>query len=308
MVKAVPDEVTSLLRAQANVISREQLCGLDMSRRTLDWLLENETWTRLDTALFYAGAGDPPWRSLAWAASLAAGSAAIVTGPSAAQLHGLTTTDPRPITLVVPRGAPARNRYFSKVTRSDVPRNTVTCSGLLCTSTADTLIDCAASLTARELDALVTTAFQRRRVTPGALRKAIARRRFVPQRATLQTAADDAALGAHSVIELDYLRDVERAHGLPEGTRQSSVQPGEYTDVWYERYGVIVELDGRKFHENSAFRDRRRDNRNAMSAATTLRFGQGDLGVDPCAIARDVAEALIVRGWTGLPTHCDRCR
>jgi hypothetical protein len=50
--------------------------------------------------------------------------------------------------------------------------------------------------------------------------------------------------GVRSPIELDYLRDVERAHGLPVGQRQFARRNTE-ADVYYTDYGLLVELDGR---------------------------------------------------------------
>ena len=108
-------------------------------------------------------------------------------------------------------------------------------------------------------------------------------------------------------MELDYLRDVERAHKLPTGVRQGATAAGDFLDVHYDEYATIVELDGRAFHERRAFRDRERDNRNALAHATTLRYGYDDLMADPCAIALEVAEVLISRGWGGTPQRCRRC-
>lgn len=307
MLKPVPPGVIRLLEEQGQVVTRHQLNGLAMPRPALEWLLGNGTWQRLDTAVYYAGQGDPPWLSLAWAASLAAGEDAVLFRESAAHLHGLVATPPDPIQLVVPTGRAARSRRFSEVTRSQTSRRTLTVTGLRCTGVADTLIDCAASMSARDLEALITGAFQRRKVSASGLRKAVNARRAIPQREILAAAAADAMLGAHSVLELDYLRNVERPHDLPVGTRQHSPRKGEYVDVYYEEYGVIVELDGYSPHALTPFRDQTRDNRNSSDGKSTLRYGSFDLAAHGCEVAVEVAELLIRRGWTGYPAACPRC-
>ena len=58
-------------------------------------------------------------------------------------------------------------------------------------------------------------------------------------------------MGVHSVLEFRYLRDVERAHGLPKADRQArAVQRSStvYRDVLYREYRVAVELDGQASH------------------------------------------------------------
>ena len=77
--------------------------------------------------------------------------------------------------------------------------------------------------------------------------------------------------GAHSLLELRYLRDVERPHGLPAAQRQARARLGSrnaYRDVLYEQFGVAVETDGAVAHPPEArWRDRERDNASARPAA-----------------------------------------
>jgi len=56
----------------------------------------------------------------------------------------------------------------------------------------------------------------------------------------------DVAVGAESPLEMRFLHDVERPHGLPRGNRQQRRQGLPYlSDVGYNGYRVLVELDGR---------------------------------------------------------------
>jgi hypothetical protein len=102
---------------------------------------------------------------------------------------------------------------------------------------------------------------------------------------------------------------VQRAHGLPEGRYNHRDHDARgavcFRDVVYEPWRVIVELDGREFHApERAFRDRGRDNRAALIAALTLRYGWYEVATEPCGVAAQVAVALRRRGWTGVVHAC----
>jgi len=132
----------------------------------------------------------------------------------------------------------------------------------------------------------------------------------VRHRRLLEQLLFDIATGAETPIELRYLRDVERAHDLPAGNRQLPARRGkDFRDVTYEEFGLVVELDGRLGHEGTGrFRDMRRDNATILMGQVTLRYGWIDVVDEPCVGAQQVAEVLSARGWTGLPSRCDRCQ
>ncbi|MFC7658632.1 hypothetical protein ACFQV8_22790 [Pseudonocardia benzenivorans] len=128
--------------------------------------------------------------------------------------------------------------------------------------------------------------------------------------------ADAVALvrdGVHSALEELYASDVEAAHGLPAGRRQTPTSVDGFTlyeDVTYDHAGadVTIRLDGRThLADGTAFRDRRRDNAAELAGRARLVYGWKDLSSDPCAAAREVATVLIRRGWPGRPTRCARC-
>ena len=90
-----------------------------------------------------------------------------------------------------------------------------------------------------------------------------------------------------------YLSDVERAHGLPTGTRQRGVD-GTRQDVHYDGYRTTIELDGRLGHADAAsvWRDMTRDNAATLRGETTLRFGWSDVANQPCKVAAQVGAVL----------------
>jgi hypothetical protein len=106
-------------------------------------------------------------------------------------------------------------------------------------------------------------AVQTRQTTPRAISAVLEQRRGMPERQVLLELLDDLASGACSVLEREYLL-LERQHGLPssesDGTHRQA--PGAvggasaYRDVEYRPYHLLVELDGRIFHDTSVARDR----------------------------------------------------
>ena len=114
--------------------------------------------------------------------------------------------------------------------------------------------------------------------------------------------------GIHSVLEYRYLRDVERAHGLPRSRHQVRVViDGKtvYRDAYYEEYRLAVELDGRLAHpEEERWRDRHRDNQAGAEGILTTRYDWQDVRGHPCETALLQARILRRRGWAGMPRPC----
>jgi len=155
---------------------------------------------------------------------------------------------------------------------------------------------------------LLSDAVRSRLTSPRAVGAVIKTRARVRGRRRIEAVLADLD-GIESTLEYVYRRDVERAHGLPAARRQASVSAGTRSDGFYEAYGVVIELDGRAFHQNpdAAFRDLARDNAHAALNLITLRYGSADVRGRPCAVARQVAAVLKSRGWTGTPLRCPRC-
>lgn len=130
----------------------------------------------------------------------------------------------------------------------------------------------------------------------------------MPWRLELTRALGDVRAGAHSLLELRYVRNVERAHGLPSDTRQhAAMRRGrrQYADVRYGQYATVLELDGRVGHvEFGRWRDMWRDNASAAGGDATVRYGWGDITERPCTVAAQVAQVLGARGWGGRPYPC----
>jgi len=100
----------------------------------------------------------------------------------------------------------------------------------------------------------LSRAVQSRRTTARKLLERLADRDRYPDRAWVEGVLRDVADGTCSVLEHGYLTRVERPHGLSGARRQVRDRMGVgavYREGLYEG-GLVVELDGRLFHDTSA--------------------------------------------------------
>ncbi|MEU0312265.1 hypothetical protein [Nocardioides sp. NPDC006273] len=151
-------------------------------------------------------------------------------------------------------------------------------------------------------------------MTTNAVRAALERHPRLPRRAFISELLADIDAGTCSVLEHGYLSRVERAHGLPPGTRQSvrlTANGNEFRDVEYEAYGLVVELDGRLNHESwrAQGRDADRDlDDSALGGRLTARVRWPQVFETQCRTACRVSQLLHQRGWQEDPMKCgDKC-
>lgn len=247
----------------------------------------------------------PDWLSAAWAGLLVGGDNASLGGLAAAHLSGWLPEPPRRIT-VWSHGHPSpweidgRRVTFRRGVRGRrgrIPR----------TLPEETLLDAADECSPDSVLHLMARAFTHRHTTPQRVAELLQRRSRQRHRSEISQACEHGMAGVESILEWRYLTRIEQAHGLPPASRQVWLSGSDRCDVFYEDYGVIVELDGRLGHEES-FRDHRRDNRNALQHdALTLRYGSRDIFYVPCPIAEEVAAVLRRRGWRGEFRLCRNC-
>jgi hypothetical protein len=118
----------------------------------------------------------------------------------------------------------------------------------------------------------------------------------------------DIRSGVLSPLERRWRHRVERAHGLPAGQyncAETDRSRRRYRDVGYARWRVVVELDGRAAHpDESAHRDRERDNSVVATGRAPLQYGWREMESDPCGCAAQTAKLLRDHGWTGKVRRC----
>jgi hypothetical protein len=302
-------------QTQEGVLSRAQALGLGLTDDVIAWRIQRGAWQRLHRGVYATFSGDigrPCWL---WAAVLRAGPGSMLSHHTAAELWDVTTRQLAHLHVTVPSGSPVAPiagvvLHYSR--RAGAAGHPVLAPPR--TRVEETVLDLAQTAATLE-DALgwVFGACGRRLTTAGHLSAAMQLRHRVRWRAELTRALADAGSGVHSLLEHGYLNGVERAHGLPAGTRQALTRRGrrsEYADVAYEAYHLLVELDGRIAHpEHARWRDIRRDNENAADGRVTLRYRWTEVTQNRCGVAQEVADVLRRQGWDGVLRRCgSACR
>lgn len=299
-----------ILREQCGVISRSQALACGLGVGVIRAHLDSGRWQTAVRSVYATFSGPIPRDGELWAAVLRVGGDSVLSHESAAEVIGLVDDPQTPIHVTVPPGR--RVLSFRGVTVHQSNRAVVARHPLRLppqTRIEETVVDLTQSCF-RLSDALgwITRACGRRLTRPERIALVIDARKKVRWRAELLAAVADVGAGAQSPLELRYLRGVERAHGLPRGSRQRAVlrSGGKfYDDVRYEPFGVVVELDGRAAHPDEArWRDMRRDNVSVLDGRRVLRYGWADVAAQPCEVAAQVAQSLRLAGWRGAPHPC----
>ena len=313
MVYDISAAVAELACQQAGTISRRQLLDAGLTPQMIMTRLERRRWQQLYRGVYAAFNGPPPREAWLWAAVLRAGPGAVLSHQTAAELHSLVDAPAEAIYVTVPSTRRITtpgivSRMSGRIAEARQPNRAPPRTTL-----EETVLDLA-QLAGTFDDACgwITRACGRRLTTEEKLRTALALRKKMRWRVELDDVLAAAGDGIHSVLEYRYLRDVERAHGLPRSRHQVRVViegTAAYRDAYYEEYQVAVELDGRLAHpDEERWRDSQRDNKARAQGVQTCRYGWRDVYGNPCETALLQAQILRRRGWRGSPKPCSaRC-
>jgi hypothetical protein len=308
MPAALPPECLRLLDRQDGVITVGQAVSIGMSDKSVRDQVRAGRWQLLHRGIYAGFTGKPGRRAELWGALLRAGPDAALSHQTAAEMWGLLNGPAPVIHVTVPHGSRPdryggiagivvhRSRSLERVRHPALtpPRTRVE-------ETVLDLADCARDFD--EAYAWICRAIGRRRTTAARIRAALASRSRIRWRQEIELALGYASGGALSVLELRYVRGVERPHGLPAATRQARVRQAtgnRYLDNLYAEYRACVEIDGAAAHpEDEQWRDKSRDRWNAVhQGIDTIRIGVLDLinQKRQCRTAADVAKWLSSRG------------
>lgn len=296
-------------RAHFGLVTRERALASGLTDAAIRWRVGSGRWVQVHRGVYQTLPGRDDWLTRAQAALLHVGTPSALSGPSAGYLWGLIPT-PGPVIHVV---VPATRRPASVggliVTRSrhalermherEWPHRV---------DLDHTVYDLAQGQSLDRAVALIAKACQTRRTTVRNLRLALEARPNQTHYSELWEVLSDVGSGVESSGERRYVRDVERAHGLPVAQRQAEGPGGTVCDNDYEEQRLKVEVDGRLGHAGwlAQQKDGRRDRRNATHKWLTVRVYWPDVAVTPCVTARDLAVILRARGWRGVAHSCRR--
>ncbi len=308
-----------LLSVQCGIADRGQALEAGFTRSQIKHRLATGAWRRVHPGVYATFSGPLNRDARLWAAVRWAGEGAMLSHETSAELYGLVGAPASGSGLVhvtVPlRRRPAQRQPARGIAVHRSDQTTAQLSGPFKLPQArieDTVLDLvAAAATFDRAYGWISLAVSRNQVTASALGTALAARRRMRWRAWLTDALADTSTGVHSSLERRYVRDVERAHGLPASEHQARRQLDgavHYKDAWYAGYGVAVEVDGPAYHQHERVQaDKDRDNANlAADDVRTFRFGPVAVTERACDTAAMVASTLRRCGWRGSPHPCRR--
>jgi very-short-patch-repair endonuclease len=312
----VPRSLREQVSLQAGVLTRQQALNAGLPGEVVAWRVRSERWATIYPGIYATFTGPVSRTARLWAIALYAGPQARLSHQTAAELHRLSDEHCPLVHVSIPGSRRVRapeGVVVHRRARLDSPWRPV---GLPPHTFIDeTIIDLvAAAADLDEVIAIVTGAFGRKLASEAHLKRLAGERARLRWRKELGQLIEECARGAHSPLEYRHDRDVQRAHGLPEPVKQARFRKQDgswgYRDRCYPQYGgLVIELDGKRFHrEEQRGRDTDRDNEAAVSGAT-LRYGWDSVTRTPCETAKQQAEALRNRGWTGSLNPCSpSCR
>jgi very-short-patch-repair endonuclease len=267
-LNAMTGDLGELIERQLGVMSMRQATRF-LSRGTVRNQLRTGRWQRAHRGVVVTHNGGLTEDQRLWVASLAVGNGwpAPLGGLTALRAHGLTGFTPPTITVLLPAGQQRR----------DPP------PGVTVVRT--------------------TTCFQQRFVRLDDVLDVIERLPRVRRRQLTLTTARDAAAGATSLSELDFLAAI-RAAGLPEPTLQHRRRDAEgrwrSLDAYFAEYGVHVEVDGAQHRDPvQAWADMARQNALWLPGERVMRFPAWLVRDHPEIVVAQVRQALVAAGWPG---------
>ncbi len=313
MATDLPADLRELTELQRGVLTRRQVLDAGLTRELIAVKLQRGSWQRIHTGVYAAFSGRPSREAALWAAVLAAGPGAMLSHHTAAELDRLADTPSSLIHVTVPSYRRIRPKpglvlhYSARATQAVHPARTPPR-----TRVEETVIDLwQAAGSMDDAVSWVLRGLGRRLTTQAKLRDSMQARAKLHSRALLSELLDQDMAGLHSILEFRYVRDVERPHGFPKGTRQAVAARGGrrvYRDKLYDEYKLVVELDGRISHpDETRWDDTYRDNAAAVDGLTTLRYGTVALITAPCQVAAEIAKLLAARGFAGAHPCSPEC-
>lgn len=312
MANKIPPILRGIIAEQAGIVSRQQVLRAGLARSTIDSKVEHGLWQLVHLGIYAAFTGPVAWEARLWAAVLYAGPGALLSHETAAEILLLSDRRFPVIQVTIPESRRVRPPQGVRIHRSsvDYPRWRPMRGIPPHTFYADTIIDLVAAADNRDdVVAWVSRGIARKLVTKAELTAAVAARNRLRWRDQLDEIIGTVGGGSHFPLEYRYDHDVERAHGLPAAVRQAKFAMPDGTrgfrDRYYEKYGLVVELDGAGYHPaEQRERDQARDNEAAATTGATLRYGWANVATAPCDTAAQVYIALRKRGYTGAFRAC----
>lgn len=282
-----------IARRQRGYVKTAQLRDAGLSDTAIRGRVRGELLIRVHHGVYAVGQVPTAFEDRAFGSWLAAGPAAWLSHSTCAAVYGILPEPPGPMHLTRPRGGRRQNGLV--IHRAQMPpADRWHGRGVPLTSPARLMLDLAESQPEKALIRAYNEAQVLKLLTRSELEQAIPRwngRRGVP---ILKRLIENDLGTMRSVLE-DLFVPLLKQAGLPIPSFNAAVHGLEVDAVWRE-LKVVVELDGRRFHDTDPRfeSDRARDAMLAAHGYIVLRFTHRRLRREPLAV---VAELAAVLSW-----------
>ncbi len=287
---------------QDDVVTLRQLYSIGLSRSEVRAELRARRWSRRGSQAVVVHNGPLLPRSRLWVAVLNAGADAALDGVSALQAAGLENFDSGVIHLSVSKGARYRRARGVRVHETRRRKSTDLASiGLPRVKPGIAAVRGALwARTDRQAALVLSMAVQQRITSIDDVITAMSTIRRHRRRKFLLRVIGDITRGAQSIGELDFLAECRR-RGLPSPSHQvrRELPSGRvYLDVYWEEYGVVVEIEGsHHLVVGLAVADSLRQNELTIDHDRVLRIPVVGLRMAPDEFFEQIARLLRRQGW-----------
>ena len=295
-------EVVATAADQGGVVSRAQAYAAGLTRGEVRAQIRAARWQRVWSRSICVHTGEVSTLGRQWAAVFEGGDRAMLDGEAALVAAGLEHYEVTTVRVSVPRGVKPLRGAGLDIRRTRRWRaEDCAPSGVPRTRTPVAAVRAALwAVSDRQAALLLTMPVQQGLASAEQVGHALLSVRRDRRRALLHAVALDLLGGARSLGELDFAGECRR-RGLPTPSRQE-VRRGRdgryYLDVWWDDFGVVVELDG--IHHSWAAEvvpDALRQNEITLGHATVLRLPLLGYRVARDEFFDQVERALFAGGW-----------
>jgi hypothetical protein len=291
-------QLAALAALQRQVFTRRQALDAGLTHQGIGRRIESGLFATVGPHTLRFAGSTLDWRGWLQAGLLDLGGQALVSGRSAAALHGLDGFAEGPVELLVPNGW-RHGRTVGRVTSSlDIgPMDRCTVDGLPVTSGTRTVLELLGRVSPRELGNAIDSATRLGLTAPIVLERRLDElgrqgRRGVAAFDRVMTAA-----GVQSWLEREFLHLMALA-GIPRPAVQRVYRKdGRHVarvDFDYEPAPLVVEVGGRRGYLSADDRRRQERRRNELQllGRTIYFFTTEDIVRDPAYVMTTVRAAL----------------
>jgi len=301
-IKSVYDRIrlSDLLLDQFGVVSRNQALDCGLSRGRIDYLIQPEgRWQRILAGVYATTTGTIAVDQRAMAALLYAGPRSVITGAAAVRRHNLRCAGLNEIDVLVPVGVRRQSAEFVRIIHTArMPEKWYSMDGIRFAPLDRAVADVARGMVRlSDVRAVVAEAIQRGRCDLASLITELNEGPAVGSR-FYRIALGEISEGVRSAAEADMKNLIDKSD-LEKPMYNAELRAADGTflgiaDAWWQRAGVVAEVDSRQYHLSPDDYERTvmRHNRMEAHSINVLHFLPSTLKRKPATVVAHLRGAI----------------